>query len=93
MPLGADNVSVKAATFVPLLPSLSVTSAIAIVGSASSSVIVAEPCASAIVALAGRRQVDDEGLIDLVEDVAVHGDRHGLRGAPGAKLTVPEPAT
>ena len=77
--------TVKVALVVPALPSVTVTSLIEMVGGASSSVMVPTPWPSAIVALVGLRQVDEEGLVDLVEQVAVDLHRDGLRGHAGGE--------
>ena len=60
----------KVALDVPVLPSVTVTSLIERPAVASSSVIVPTPWPSAIVALTGAAQVDEERLVDLVEQVA-----------------------
>ena len=70
-PLAAESVTVKVAVVVPALPSVTVTSSIDRVGGASSSVMVPAPEPSAIVALAGLVRLTDEGLVGLVDQVAV----------------------
>ena len=66
--LAADSVTVKTALTVPLLPSVTDTSLMEMVGGgASSSTMVPWPCASAIVALVGLREVDEERLVPLGE--------------------------
>ena len=74
---GAERDREASRSTVPASPSVTVTSLIESVGAASLSVIVPRPLSSAIVALLGLREVDGEGLVDLVEEVAV--DRHGDR--------------
>ena len=72
-PLAATRLTVNVAATVPALPSVTVTSLIESAGGGSSSVIVPTPWPSAIVALTGAAQVDEERLVRLVEQVALTG--------------------
>ncbi len=79
-PLTGERVTVKVALVVPVWPSVTVTSSTDSAGSASSSVIVPRPVASAMRRVAGVGEVEGEGLVDLVEGVAADGDGDGLGG-------------
>ena len=84
-PLTGESETLKVAATVPLFPSATVTLSTESEGSGSSSVIVPTPWPSAIVAFE-RRSGQEEGLVRLVEQVAVdrHGD--GLRRLAGGEV-------
>ena len=64
----------KVALTVPVLPSVTVTSLMLSEGAGSSSRMVPRPWPSAMVALTGRCEVDQEGLVGFVQRVALDGD-------------------
>ena len=80
--------TVNVAPAVPELPSVTVTSSIEIAGA----VVVgdrAEAWPSAIVALTGSARFDAEGLVGLVEQVAVDLTLTDCVVSPGSKSSVP----
>ena len=89
MPLGTDSDTVKFAFVVPALPSVTVTSSIAIDGTGSLSVIVPVPIAVVIVALPGFDSVTR--YVSLISSLRSPWTVMGIVCvvAPGANVRVP----
>ena len=89
----ADSVSVTIALVVPVLPSVIDTSAMAMVGSATSSLtMVTTAWPSADRRIDGGAEVDGERLVRLDRRVSEDRNRDRRELVSGAKVTVPDTA-